>query len=347
VEEIAAAALMEVTPRQINPGLAVGRIQVDPALPIDPLSITFINSQGRVLHPPTEDWASGQIQAGAFLQSGQLYTVGLARCNNDPNLQIQLFVDDKLATTLLDADGDGYYMGDLMLPGLQAADAQESFTLRFVVTTGGVEEATSATVETPISGVVRAAVTGQPLVNVSVAALVSQESVNSAFALLPASTGAANPQLTDASGSYSFTVPSGLYRLDFALSGYQPYRTDGLVVDNGLLAQDVALSPVINEPTKHTIYLTANGIEPSLIIVRPAEVVQWINQDLGDHSVVRSGGWDSGVLTAGQSYVIKAPGKGIYLYTDQVGALGAATILVDDAPPVSPVKKLYLPLVRR
>ena len=50
---------------------------VDPSLPIDPLSLTFTDSQGRSFHPQTLDFSGGPQGSNVFLQVGEMYEIGV------------------------------------------------------------------------------------------------------------------------------------------------------------------------------------------------------------------------------------------------------------------------------
>ncbi|HMN31625.1 MAG TPA: hypothetical protein PKE45_25985, partial [Caldilineaceae bacterium] len=83
--------------------------------------------------------------------------------------------------------------------------------------------------------------------------------------------------------------------------------------------------------------------------IYPSNVIQWVNDDLDEHSTGRDGAWESGVLTAGESYQIKLDAEGAYTYADGVHPLSTGTIVVQqgggEEPP--PAHQLFLPLVSR
>ncbi len=130
---LSAAAINVRSPRDPNSGSAVG-LKVDSTLPIDPISLTFTDSQGRVVHPSTLNWSWGASQTGSYLRSGETYAVSVDGCSGDPNLQIKLVLDGMLVTHLVDVDGDGRYSGSFTYnPAMQAAAAGADSQLRLVV----------------------------------------------------------------------------------------------------------------------------------------------------------------------------------------------------------------------
>jgi plastocyanin len=318
-------------------------LKVDGSLPIDPLSLTLTDSQGRTVRPATLGYSFGVTQTGTRLHSGESYTVGIDRCSSDPNVAMALELENTLISNYLgDDDGDGRYTGSFTFdPGAQTAaqTAVQTVTtdqqFRLTVTAGGVEQWFELAFQPATPAVVRDASTGQPLAGASVSALAV------------ASLAQPEPQLTGADGSYSFDLANGVYRLVVTLDGYQPYQTEGIVVDSGSLAQEIALTPVVNEATTHTILVSDAGFSPALLAVEPGSVVEWINVGLDTHSTT-GGEWDSGQLTAGQRYQLKLATEGSFGYHDTSNASNSGTIIVAVEDEFSTGNRaLYLPLVTR
>jgi plastocyanin len=179
---------------------------------------------------------------------------------------------------------------------------------------------------------------------VALAAQVNEAGV--AYVTLPSGAlGQANPTTSAANGGYSFNVPNGIYRLDVLANGYQPYRTGDIEVTNGQLAQNIALSPRVNDATTQRILITASGFSPAQVTVAPGSVVEFVNLDLADHTTT-SAQWESGVLAAGDSYKVKLSSNGIFPYSDGADATSTGTITVGN-PPVGGANNIYLPVVSK
>ena len=60
-----------------------------------------------------------------------------------------------------------------------------------------------------------------------------------------------------------------------------------------------------------------------------------------------SAGWDSGLLTTGESYKRQLTVEGTYTYRDSTNPDATATIIVKQSAPVQTVRMLYLPMIRK
>jgi hypothetical protein len=86
-------------------------------------------------------------------------------------------------------------------------------------------------------------------------------------------------------------------------------------------------------------------------------VIQWVNVDIQDHTAtstdpaldypggVGNGGWDSGVLGAGDSYLSQMSVTGTLTYQDGENPFNTGVIIVD--PSLAGGSVIYLPLVLR
>ncbi|MBC8076968.1 MAG: hypothetical protein H7Y32_12900, partial [Chloroflexales bacterium] len=156
-----------VAPRDPASGLT---LDVNQSLPIDPLSLTFTDSQGRSFHPSTLGFSFGASNPASFLRSGETYQVAVDSCVDDPNMQVSLSIIAVLIALLNDDDGDGRYSGSFTYnPGPQTAAAAPN-ELRLHVASGGTTQSFAAVLGAPADGKVRDALTRQPLANASVAA---------------------------------------------------------------------------------------------------------------------------------------------------------------------------------
>ena len=300
---------------------ATGIINVDPSLPIDPLSLTFTDSQGRSFHPSTLEFSFGNGGSSAFLKIGETYEVGIDSCSDELNQKIRLTMTDEIVVgNLRDDDGDGRYTGsftyNLPAKGMASAITPGS-ALRFNILTGGLEQSFDLSIKSLAPGILRDMFTQQPLANASVTALgMSSSADGMTFTPWPeVALGQPNPLTTDVDGGYNFNVPSGVNRLDVQMAEYQPYRSWDIAGGNGLLAQDINLTPEIPGTNVHTIYITDNGFTPAILTVSSGSVIEWVNMDLDEHATMATDDlwhWKSGVLESGESYRFRLNALGKY-----------------------------------
>jgi plastocyanin len=279
------------------------------------------------------------------LTPGNTYDVGVNSCSITPNQTLQWTFEDILISSLRDDDGDGRYTGTFtynpIAPrGPMAPSAASIF--RLSVTYGGLEQSYDLSVQSQVSATVRDALTQQPIANAALTLLGAQleagaEAIFSAWT--SAALGQPSPQTTGIDGAYSFNSPGSVNRVDAVRSGYQPYRSYDLVADNGAIAQDIDLTPEIAGAATHTIYVTEHGFEPATLKVAPGSIIEWVNVDLGEHTTTNAT-WDSGVLSAGQSYKFKLSAQGTYTYADDTNPENTAVIVVEGY-------RVYLPLILR
>lgn len=322
-------------------------LDVDTSLPIDPLSLVFTDNQGRTIHPPTLGWPLDTSNAGVALRSGETYQVGIDRCGADPNVQIDLTLANE-TITLRDDDGDGRYTGSFTYaPLVQAAALAAEAGLRFDVTAGNSSLSFTTPLSTLEPGTISDALTGQPVANATVTALAAQATTSGTiFTAWPeVALGQPNPQTTGTDGAYSFVTPGNDNRIDVVRDGYQPYQTGDIAASNGILNQDIALTPAITEAATHTIYVSANGFTPAVLTVQLGSVIEWVNVDLTEHSA-SGDAWDSGTLNAGGSYRVRLNSAGSYIYQDATNPQNSATIIVEGGGAATE-NNLYLPIVLR
>lgn len=335
------------SPRDVASGQATGLINVDPTLPFDPLSLTFTDSHGRITHPRTLGLADGTSNTLMFseLTSGETYELGVNSTVNVPNQNFKVTFEDILISSLRDDDGDGRYIGSFVYNPIVVHSpmvATAANELRLSIINGGVEQSYGLMVQPLVSGVVRDALTQQPLANASLALLGAQlqAGVASIFeAWSSVALGQPNPQTTGVDGAYAFNTPGNLNRVDVVRSGYQSYRSFDLAASNGVIAQDIDLTPQITATATYTVFITENGFEPAVLKVAPGSSIEWVNVDLAEHTT-KNTTWDSGVLSAGQSYRFKVNATGTYAYADDANPENTAIVIVDGY-------RLYLPLIVR
>jgi plastocyanin len=318
-------------------------IDVDSGLKIDPLSLVFTDSQGRNFHPRTLGWPQDTSSATVNLRAGETYQVGIDSCIGNRNGQIDLTLDDTLTIALIEDNADGRYTASFTYePPVQSAALAATGELRFDVIDGSTRQSFTAPLNSLTLGTVSDARSGQPLADASVTALEAQEANDGTtlYSAWPAEAlGQANPQTTGADGTYSFSALGASSRLEVAHNGYQLYRSGAIDTSAGILNQNVALTPEIAGTPSHTIYVTANGFQPSILRVSRGSLIEWVNVDLDEHNM-SSSGWDSGALAAGQIYRLTMNNIGSISYQDAANPLNTATIIVDNG-------KVFLPLVGR
>jgi len=227
---------MIISPRDIASGQATGLL-VNNALPYDPMSVTFTDSQGRTVAVPILGYSFGATQTGTWLRSGETYTIGVDSCGSHPNQSFKVTFEDIIVSSLTDPNGDGRYTGSFNYnPTAKATGATTAGEFQLVADDDSTQQRYSAIVQTLPTAFVRNRADAQPLAGAAVAALMAQatESAATFFDLTAANIlGQANPTLTGADGGYGFVTPAGTYRLDVTQGGYQSYRTDDIDVDDG------------------------------------------------------------------------------------------------------------------
>ena len=339
-----------MSPRDPASGLPTGKVvvKVDPALPFDPMSVCFVDSKSRSYALPTLGYSFGATQTGSWLRGGETYSISVDASSGNLNQYFKVTFEDVLVSSLLDRDGDGTYMGLATFPsavGVASVDAIGKLGL--IVGDGAKESSFSAEVGAATDGVISSRATGQSVANASVSALIAQSTSEGSLFYPPwaqGQSGQPGPQVTGSDGLYSYSASSGIYRIDVAALGYQPYRSDDIDASRSMLTQAIALSPVIDEAATKTIFITENGYVPASATVTPNSVVEFVNIDLDEHSSTGSN-WDSGMLSTGQSYKVRLTTVGIFGYGDNANQLNQGAIVVTEASTAS--NRTFLPLIVR
>ena len=106
----------------------------------------------------------------------------------------------------------------------------------------------------------------------------------------------------------------------------------------------------------HTITIGPLGFDPPVLAVEPGDIIEWVNVDGTVHSTsfvtttVTGGGrsltsadsWESGLLSAGDSYKRQLTTPATYTYQDDANPAYTAQIVVTLGK-----QKLYLPLIKK
>lgn len=310
-------------------------LDVDPTLPIDPLSLTFTDSQGRIFHPPTLNWRQAATAVQAALQPGETYEIGITSCIATPNQQHDLLLPNGDVITLADTDGDGRYNGTFVFDesGSIAAPANATTTaMRLISRAGGAAQYSNIAIQPSAPGRVSDAGSSAPLADAEVTLL----ALNTSGAWPATALGTANPQTSDVGGNYSFGSVAGFFQIAVTRNGYQAYRSATL---SGNPNRAIRLTPQIVGPPAVTIAITANGFVPAVVEVAPGSIIEWVNLDVKDRGA-NSPLWDSGLLAPGQSYRTIVAQPGSHTYRDAAGISGDGAIVVTGS-------MIMLPLVTR
>jgi len=330
-------------------------IDVNNHLPWNPSSLAFIDSRGRVIQPTALGFEN---QAGWYghLTADETYQVSLEYCGSDPDPVIQVFFLGQ-TITLTDVDGDGVYIGEIsQLPGnVLSAQGQvaASAPLTLSITTGSVETVFGGIFQSASEGVVYDTHSGQPLrASITLLQAIDADS-RAGFDLWPgADYGQANPQTSSSAGEYAFWPEAGTYQLVVSRNAYQPYRSWDVRTTGEPVNPDLPLTPEITAAPDYIIEIGADGFEPSLLTVPPGSIIKWVNTDISDHTSTSTspalagpgtpgnGGWDSGRLSSGESYMLEFTGEGTFTYADRANPSHTAQIKVGD-------HMIFLPVIIR
>ena len=318
------------SPRDSASGLPAGVvIDVDPSLPIDPLSLSFTDSRGNTTHPSTLGFSFGEVMEGGHFREGEPYEVGIDSCSEELNQRVEMIIA-VLIGLLRDDDGDGRYTGSFTYHSI-TSDAAGSNNLSLVVRSGGADQRFDIRLDSLVQGIIRDADTQQPLADALVTALglSGTTSTSAIFSALPEeAVGQPNPQKTGIDGSYSFNVAGEVNRIAVELAGYQTYRSWNKDTSSGLLAPSIGLAPELSGTVDATMYITDQGFNPAVVSVEPGSIIEWVNLDLAEHTAAGSSA-DSGVLEPGQSFRLMLDEPGVYTVEDRANSMNEATIIVE------------------
>ena len=308
--------------------------------------------------------ADGRTDAdgwSVFLRRGTVYTVSLTICCDDPNAVVTLELGTLATLTLTDPDGDGTFTATFTTPSTGPITGR----IRVCVVCYLIKLCSDGEVTIDPEGTVFDITTGLAAASSAVACMAEQVSGaggESVFSLWPAADfDQINPQTTGSDGYFSFFTPAGTYQLQVSKSGYQPYRSQDLVVTDAPVHFDVPLTPNVDSAATSTVLITDQGFDPAVLTVAAGAVIEFVNMDVALHSsrstspapsygtqaaeLKNSDAWDSGLLGGGTSYKRTLTTEGTYTYTDAVNPAITATIIVQKAAATQ--INLYLPVVNR
>lgn len=334
---------------------------VDSTLTWNPLSLRFTSSDGHVAIPHDADGRTDVDGWSIFLRRGTTYTVSLTICCDDPNAVVTLELGTLATLTLTDPDGDKTFTATFTTPSTGPITGR----IRICVVCYLIKVCSDGEVTIDPEGTVFDITTGVAIPSSNVACMAEQagtESGESFFSLWPAEDfDQINPQTTGSDGYFSFFTPAGTYQLQVSKDGYQPYRSQDLVVTDAPVHFDVPLTPNVEAAATNTVLITAEGFEPSLLTVEPGAVVEFVNMDATLHSsrstspeptytapgarLTSTDAWDSGLLNSGANYKRTLTAEGTYTYADAVNPALTGTIIVAKAEVTQ--NFIYLPNINR
>ncbi len=343
------------------------QVIVDSSLFYNPLSLRFTDSSGHVTIPRDSSGRTDATGWSIFLRRGTLYTVSVTICCDDPNAVVTLELGSFATVTLTDPDSDGTYTASFTTPSTGPIQG----TIRICVVCELIKRCSDGELTIDPEGTVFNVLTGNPVAAANVACLQAQSSGGNGetvFNLWPASDfKQINPQTTGSDGYFSFFTPPGTYRLQISAAGYQKYMSRDLTVVAEPVHFDPPLTPIIEQVADYTVMVGPDGFVPQVLSVLPGSVIAWVNQDSVVHATVSltptvlfemsaaslgsSDGWDSGLLSGGDSYKRQLATLGSYTYYDSENPTATGTILVVEKlkDPEEPTadRHLYLPTVTR
>ncbi|MCP4539360.1 MAG: DUF11 domain-containing protein [Chloroflexi bacterium] len=334
----------------------------------DPSSFRFTDSKGNTIHPVDGIGNGSQDASGwvAQLRPGETYNVSLrfsGGASQAEKANILVWVG-ATKIILTDDDEDDIYEGTFTTPEIPTsgqrvkAPSATQYDVELSILSGQVESIFGGTVEAAPGGVVYDVNDANPVEGAMVAAFtVVSDSGEIPFAYYNGwfgeDYGQTNPQTTTVDGTLSFWAPPGTYRLDVSHPDYQPYRSQDIAVVGNLLYDDITLTPVITQEADYVVSVDGDGFDPAVLWVPPGAVVQWVNVDVQDHTAtsvasdgsgtIGTGGWDSGVLAAGELYLFQLDMAETYVYQDGENPSNTGLIIVD--PDLIGAGNIYLPLV--
>ncbi len=333
-------------------------VKVDHSLSWSPMSLTFTDAAGNARPPRGSDGRTDATGWQIFLRPGQTYTVSVTLCCEVGDGEAALTLTDGSEIPLTDPDKDNVYTGVFTT----LTDKPVSGSMKLCVTCAKIKVCSDGTVLIDPEGVIYDLTTGKPIPMSMATCFQAQSDGTSVggvavYSQWPAADfGQINPQTTGEDGYFSFFTPAGAFRVEAWGQGYQPYRTEDLVVVDAPVERNIPLTPLVEKKADYVITVGPNGFDPAVLSVTVGSVVEWVNVDSSDHASVSSPqtlaatfapvvGWDSGLLLGGESYKRQLDNEGTFAYVDSASPLHQATLIV--TPVQSTQKYIYLPLIMR
>ncbi len=341
-------------------------VKVDHSLSWSPMSLTFSDPAGSARTPKGPDGRTDATGWQIFLRPGQTYTVSVTLCCGAGDGVVALTLTDGSEIPLTDPDKDSVYTGVFTT----STDKPVSGSMKLCVTCAKIKICSDGTVLIDPEGVIYDLTTGKPI-PLSVATCFQAQSDGTGVGgaaifsqWAAADFGQINPQTTGDDGYFSFFTPAGTFRVEAWGQGYQPYRTEDLVVVDTPVERNIPLTPLVEKKADYVISVGPNGFDPAVLTVPAGSIIEWVNVDSGEHTSTSftlnptasraeanaptfapMASWDSGLLAGGESYKHQLDTVDTYTYADGASPIHQATIIVTQAQPAQNL--VYLPLVRR
>jgi len=337
------------------------RLNVNPALPWNPASLTIRRLDASTLHAADDLPKSltnnefrpidalGRTDAEGWvlpLRPNADYEISVeASCGGET--EVNLVWDDTDIVHLIDPDKDGVFTGNF-----KGTDEELQATIE--VTCGTDQRAYIGETEKNVSApTVVDARTGLPIAGAEVTLwqgyVVTPDLQK--WQLWPDDD--LDPQLTAADGSFSFFLPeAGRYRLSVTKDGYQPYRSPALSLLGVFPNRSIKLIPAVGAANQ-VVNISEDGFDTPTVLVEPGNVVHFRNMALTEHTATgitttsmsnqalgTGNSFDSGALTGGESVSFRFDEAGAYTFTDSENPMHKMVIIVE---PLN--NHLFLPII--
>ena len=97
-----------------------------------------------------------------------------------------------------------------------------------------------------------------------------------------------------------------------------------------VLATSFGASADVPKPATHTVVIDGVSFQPSVLAVKAGDTIVWVNKDPFPHTVTsKAGGFDSGEISAGQSWKYTPKAKGEFAYVCTFHPTMKATLRVE------------------
>ncbi len=334
------------------------RIVVDPSLPFDPLSMGFSEEGASdVLRPLSRDGFLGADGWHIRLKPNTNYSFSVRSCCATPGAQFAIKLGGAAAIALQDANNDGIYRARFTTGPVGGV---VRFTL--LVRCGDTDTEHPGDIEPMESGLVLDARSREPIADATVALYQIVAEPSGRTRVLYEADDLTNPTRSAADGTFDLPVLPDFYQIAVSAPGYQRFVGTYSGAGRTHLDAPIRLRPVPEGPPDERVIIDATGFSTRLLRLRPGTIVEFVNLDLWDRSVLaprdpaagsatgkrvslaQTEALDSGLIEPGASYTLTFADAGTYALSDGTDDGNTLTVIV--AAEVGGFQ-VYLPLVRR